>query len=431
MNEQKHTKRYRIEKTDAGMPVSVYLHKKVGFTKRQISRMKFRENGICLNGVRMRTTTILKPGDELQVRLSGEEARKEVRKETRWFPPSPDLPPLRVLYEDEDLLIVYKPAGVVCHPGKGHFSDTLMNQAAWYLAENVWRKKDRKRGNKALDNLFSAAEASGIPAELHLVGRLDRDTSGIVVFARSREAAQRLWKQREDGVFVKTYLACVQGCFSGVSAAACKERDPLNRHGHTQPESTGEILQGQKRWNSQNHEHGQDRGQDQNQRHGQFLDKMDTDIRFSYDPARKRGHIIAPIGRRTDGLHQMEIQPDGKEAETFFQIIREEEDSTLLEVRIHHGRTHQIRVHMAGIGHPLEGDILYGSGIVAKESENQEEKNTDEEHLNAGTGRREMELCAYKVKLRAPFGNDTIRVECSRPQWTKPLSAGNIRPQRS
>lgn len=429
MNELGNIKTYRIEKADAGMPVSVYLHKKAGFTKRQISRMKFRENGICLNGQQARTTTILKTGDELQVRLSGEEARKKVRKETRWFPPSPDLPPLEALYEDEDLLIVYKPAGVVCHPGKGHFSDTLMNQAAWYLAENAWKKGNRKSGDK--DSFLLNAERRGIPAELHLVGRLDRDTSGLVVFARSREAAQRLWKQREDGVFVKTYLACVQGCFSGVSAAACKERNPLNRQGHTLPESTGEILQGQKRWNSQNHELGQDHGQDQNQGYGRIPDKMDTVIRFSYDPAQKRGYIIAPIGRCTDGLHQMEIQPDGKEAETFFQIIREEEDSTLLEVQIHHGRTHQIRVHMAGIGHPIEEDILYGSGIVAKESENQGKKYTDEERLNAGIGRREMELCAYKVKLRAPFGNDTIRVECSRPQWTKPLSAGNVRPQRS
>ena len=184
-----------IAELDAGTPVGRYLREKLGFSARQVSRVKFRVGGILVNGIQARTTRILLAGDELSITLAEENPGEDIRagnpdllpkrQYARWAEPPAGLPPFRVLYEDDDLLAVEKPGGLCTHPSPGHYRDTLANQAAWYLG--------------------------GEHAAVRIAGRLDRDTSGIVLFAKNGEASAVLAKERGEGIFRKLYLAEVRG----------------------------------------------------------------------------------------------------------------------------------------------------------------------------------------------------------------------------
>ncbi|MGN0354182.1 MAG: RluA family pseudouridine synthase [Muricoprocola sp.] len=161
------------------MNLERFLCRELGMTKRQIRQAKYRESGICVNGVRSRVTTGLKPGDLVSVLLeeNNQESSQLVSRDGR----------LRILYEDEDILAVDKPSGVVVHPSHGHYEDSLSNMVVGYFREK------------------------GISAVIRPVGRLDKDTSGIVLFAKNQVAASRLIQQKVSGDFSKEYLALVQG----------------------------------------------------------------------------------------------------------------------------------------------------------------------------------------------------------------------------
>ncbi len=209
-NKFKRQQEYLIEEADAGCTVSAYLYKRAKFTKKQISRMKFREDGIRVDGRTVRTDHLLCAGECLSVTLSS--VSEQSGGKALWMRPSEQMPPLKVLYEDDDLLIVHKKSGVVCHPGNGHYADTLMNQAAFYAEKT---------------------ESDTVRSDLHLIGRLDKDTSGIVTIAKNREAAARLWRQRETGTLKKMYLALVHGTFSDesgmIDAPIRREENALNK----------------------------------------------------------------------------------------------------------------------------------------------------------------------------------------------------------
>ena len=165
--------------------------------------------------------------------------------------------------------------------------------------------------------------------DMRVTGRLDKDTSGIVTFARNSEAAAMIQRQREDGRLVKIYLALAEGRFE-------------------QPEGT----------------------------------------------------VDCPLRREAPGSPRMICAPDGKDARTFYKVLAETEDSegkprTLLACRIEHGRTHQIRVHMASIGHPLAGDPLYGNG----------------------NGQETMGLHAFRLSFQKPFGQGRIEITAESPDW--------------
>lgn len=165
----------KVKEEGNGRTVQSYLRICAGFSKAQIRSMKFRENGICRNGKRCRVTEVLKTGDVLELLLENGERTSE-------HLVSGSLP-LSVLYEDEDVLAVDKPVGIAVHPSHGHYNDTLANQLAAYL-----REKEEE-------------------VQIHSVGRLDKETSGIVLFAKNRVAAARLSGQREKGELKKQYLA--------------------------------------------------------------------------------------------------------------------------------------------------------------------------------------------------------------------------------
>ena len=224
---------YTAGKEEEGLAISAWL-RRLGFSAHQIGRMKFRRGGICLNGEWSRVNRTVHAGDLLRLQLMDNDRdlragtdRAPAGGRVEWADPDPSVGPLTVLYEDPDILAVHKRAGLVCHPSPGHYADTLANAAAAYL-----------RGQ-------------GITGRLYLLGRLDRDTSGIVVFAKHAEAAAMLSGQRKQGGFEKIYLAEVRGSFSGCP---------------------------------------------------------------------KFGKIEAPLSRIPDTMH-MQVDPDGKAAGTFYQVL--------------------------------------------------------------------------------------------------------------
>lgn len=136
---------------------------------------------MLLNGVQCRSSRILQTGDVFQIRLDAEGKARRVREECDRE--------LQILYEDEDLLAVFKPGGIPVHPGHGHSRDTLWNQ---------------------IISLQEKREESWTP---RIIGRLDRDTSGIILLARTTEAAAAMGRQRERQCLRKLYLAEAEGLF--------------------------------------------------------------------------------------------------------------------------------------------------------------------------------------------------------------------------
>ena len=215
-----------IPETAAPAPVSHFLRTQAGLTKKQISQAKFRPSGVQKNGQQCRVTETAYPGDQITVCLETDDVDSlhlesssfTISSDSHSFPLSTDsgsysdstasefagsdanshiyhspsttsqlLPELEILYEDQDILAVNKPAGLVTHPSGSHYSDSLSNQVAAYF-----RSKDE-------------------PTKVRPIGRLDKETSGILLFARNQTAAARLQKQRENGISEKTYLAAVSG----------------------------------------------------------------------------------------------------------------------------------------------------------------------------------------------------------------------------
>ncbi len=314
---------YKVRPQDSGMCIREFLRVKLAFSGHQISRLKFQEDGIRINGEKAYVSHVLREGEVLTVGLTEQVLRRTTqggRPGKIWEAPAPELEvlPLEILYEDRDLLIVNKPAGLVCHPSPGHYNDTLANQAAAHLG------------------------GVGTAMDMRVTGRLDRETSGIVTFALNTETAAMIQRQREDGRLVKTYLALAEG-------------------------------------------------------------------RFDH----REGVVDAPLRREGPGSHRMICAADGKAARTFYRVLGEtvsEEGgpATYLACRIEHGRTHQIRVHMAHIGHPLVGDPLYGMSKAGKKA--------------AET----MCLHAYTLSLYRPFEEVKIEIRADLPIWAYKLSQDTV-----
>lgn len=296
---------YRIGENEDCRNVESFLRERLHFSKKQISRLKFREGGMTLNGVQCRSTDALKKGDHLQILL--DEIGKR-RSEPENYEASIGIEEPSLLYEDEDLLAVCKPGGMAAHPSHGHYRDSLWN---WIL---------------------SYQEIKGENWTPRLIGRLDKDTSGIVLLAKSTEAAAELAAQREKKLLRKTYLALAEGSF---------------------PETEGVI--------------------------------------------------DAPIEKDDRFLNRMKTGPDGLPARTFYSVLRETDRGSLLKVELEHGRTHQIRLHLSSIGHPLAGDPVYNEG--RKENE-------------------ELHLHAWQLEFNRPFTGEQLIIEAPLPDWCE---GGNIR----
>lgn len=217
--------------------------------------------------------------------------------------------PLTVVYEDADLLIVDKPAGLVVHPSAGHASGTLVN---------------------ALLGRSGGSEYGGIAGVQRpgIVHRLDRDTSGLIMVAKDDAAQASLMAQLKARRVKKTYLALVQG---GVAANV--------------------------------------------------------------------GRIEAPIGRDPKHRTRMAVVSDGRPSVTGYRVRERLPGWTFLELDLVTGRTHQIRVHLFAIGHPVAGDPVYGTGTSRRGPE----------------GLARLFLHAWRLELASPSDGRLIRAMAPLP----------------
>jgi len=208
---------------------------------------------------------------------------------------------LEVIYEDDVLLVLDKPAGLVVHPGAGNPSGTLLNAL-----------------------LYHAPQLAGLP-RAGIVHRLDKDTSGLLVVARTLEAQTDLVRQLQARTVKRRYLAVVLGA-----------------------------------------------------------------------PA-PRGVVDAALGRHPTHRTRMAVVAGGRSARTHYRVLERFADASLVECALETGRTHQIRVHMASIGHPLLGDPVYGP------------------RRSWGEGFSRQALHAWRLALRHPASGRLMQWECAPP----------------
>ena len=175
-----------ISEEEAGYTVKQVLIHKWKLGTGQIKKAKFRENGIMVNGKQVTVRYELKYGDQLEILLEDKNQAS-----SHLIPVSGNL---HILYEDDDLLVVEKPAGIVWHPSAGHYCDSMANLLVGYFAEK------------------------GEGYVVRLAGRLDKGPSGLLLYAKHAPALTQLEKQRADGRMKKTYYAILTGCPSGLEA---------------------------------------------------------------------------------------------------------------------------------------------------------------------------------------------------------------------
>ena len=322
---------FTASQADEGRRVRDILKKEWGLVHHDIARAKY-SGGITVDGKNVYASHELRAGETLRVFIYETKSKTTV----------PTRGALEILYEDGDLLAVNKPAGIVTHPSHGHYVDSLANYAAFHFQEE------------------------GEEHEIRTVGRLDKDTSGIVIFAKNRTAAAALTRQAESGERLKTYLALASGTFTETDGTI---DEPIGRA--EEPDGTG--------------------------------NRRDAQLPV---PAVKSG---MPSAESVPLLHPREstkrcVRPDGDRAVTHWHLEKQYSGCALLSVTIDTGRTHQIRVHMAYIGHPLLGDALYGGEISGQELYG---RKLPVLHRAA--------LHAWKASFLQPFTGERISIEAPVP----------------
>ena len=260
-----------------------------------VLRLKLkRNNHIFVNGENTYLDHELMKGDTIIVDLDFDEENSNI---------VPSKMNLNIIYEDDAILVLNKPAGVAIHPSMRHFENTLSNGVKYYF-----------------DNI-------NLKRKIRPVNRLDSDTSGVVIFAKNEYVHSILSTEMKKGLFKKEYIAICTGIF----------------------------------------------------------DKKD-------------GTINAPIGRKNDSIIERCVRDDGQEAITHYRVLNEfcNNDITYSEllINLETGRTHQIRVHTAYIGHSILGDSLYGnkSNLINRQA-----------------------LHAYKVEFIHPITSKKLEIQSKLP----------------
>jgi 23S rRNA pseudouridine1911/1915/1917 synthase len=249
------TLEFTAEAVDHGKMLKEFIREKE-ISKSALTDIKFNGGFISVNGQEVNVRYIIKCGDRVSVAFPAEVPSAGMEAEEI---------SLEIIYEDEYILVINKPANMNTIPSREHPAGSLANGLIGYY------------------------ERSGICATTHIVTRLDRDTSGLVLIAKHSHVHHLFSKQQRAGGVKRTYEAFAEGTFD--------------------------------------------------------LDQ---------------GKVEEPIARKNDSIIEREVNPAGQYACTLYEVLNRSEGFTHIQLRLLTGRTHQIRVHMAYIGHPLLGDTLYG-----------------------------------------------------------------------
>jgi 23S rRNA pseudouridine1911/1915/1917 synthase len=305
------TRLLRVPDGAASQRVDRFVADVTGLSRSHVQKLISAGN-LTSDGVPLRANAMVGPGTPLRLIVPEPEALD--------LAPAPEIK-VRVVHEDPDLLIVDKPAGLVVHPSPGHSDGTLVNAL---LA----------RGGAESFGGIAGVRRPGI------VHRLDRDTSGLLMVARTDAAQASLMAQLKARRVKKTYLALVNG---EVAAAV--------------------------------------------------------------------GRIEAPVGRDPKHRTRMGVVADGRPATTGYRVRERFAGWTLLELDLVTGRTHQIRVHLDAIGHPIAGDPLYGTG-------------TSRRGPDVAGGLRRLFLHAWRLELTSPSTGELIRAEAPLPDELEAVLGG-------
>ena len=265
------------------------LVQEFGLSSRLITKLK-KNNSILLNNKSTYLDQNLKINDLITVNIDFDEDNSNI------VPTKMDL---KILFEDSYMLIIDKPAGIPVHPSMEHYKDSLSNGVKYYF------------------------DIIDLHRKIRIVNRLDRNTSGIVIFAKNEYIQECLIKQMQKEVFQKKYIAFCEGIFDNTS-----------------------------------------------------------------------GIINASIARKEKSIIERCVNSNGQEAITKFKVLGTKDNISKIEIELLTGRTHQIRVHMAYIGHPIIGDTLYGnsSNLINRQA-----------------------LHAYKVRFKHPITNKEIIITSPLP----------------
>jgi 23S rRNA pseudouridine1911/1915/1917 synthase len=251
---------FQIAPQEVGLRLDAYLASQVeGWSRARLQRLIESED-VLVNGKPAKPSYKLRENDEIEVELTAPESTS--------FVPEPI--PIEIVYEDETLVVVNKPAGLVVHPAAGIHSGTLANALAYH---------------------FQQLPDSGAGVRPGIVHRLDRDTSGLLVVAKTEAALEHLSDQFRDRTVFKSYVALVHG-------------------------------------------------------------RVNTDS----------GRIDQPLARDASNRTRMAVVRGGRSALSLYRVRQRFNRFTVLDVELKTGRTHQIRVHLAWLKHPVVGDETYGGG---------------------------------------------------------------------
>lgn len=261
----------QVDKGQEALRIDKFLANRIEGASRNKLQQAMNLGMVQVNGTPVKANYKIKPLDQIVIYSDVSPEQTEV---------APEKMDLNIVYEDEDLMVLNKPAGMVVHPGSGNYHGTLLNGVAWYL-----QQKNPTISEESLPRFG-------------MVHRIDKNTSGLLVLAKTTLAMRQLAKQFFDHTVTREYVALVWG-----------------------------------------------------------------------DVENDKGTIQAHVGRHQRFRKLFEAYPDGehgKDAITHYEVLERFGYVTLIRCRLETGRTHQIRVHMKYLGHPLFSDEFYGGDKIVK-----------------------------------------------------------------
>ena len=280
-----------IDENDEGKRLDSFLAEVTPDMSRSKIQNLIKSGAVKINDEIKKSSYSLKDGDKIEFELPDD---KEIKIE-------PQNIPLSIIYEDENMLVVNKPSGMLTHPTTLERENTLVNALLYKYGEGL----------------------SNVNGEFRrgILHRLDRNTSGLLMIAKNNKAHEFLANQIKEHKLTKKYRAIAKGVIK--------------------------------------------------------------DDEFE---------INSPIGRNPNQPHKMAVREDGKPSKTIVKVLERFKDATYLELTLITGRTHQIRVHLKSINHPIYNDTLYGAGQGKVKTE-------------------EQVLQSYYLRFTKPFENEIIELE--------------------